>query len=55
VLPLRLWLNLAVTQRDCAIGEFFPSWIVADHNNCPSILINLTTEDLTDVPPRFGI
>jgi hypothetical protein len=55
VLPLCLWLNLTVTQSDCAIGKFFPSRIVADDNHCSSILIDLAAEDLTDIPPRFGI
>jgi hypothetical protein len=54
-LPLCLWLNLTVTQSDCAIGKFFPSRIVADDNHCSSILIDLAAEDLTDIPPRFGI
>jgi len=46
---------MAVTQSDCAIGKFFPARIVADDNNGSSILINLTPEDLTNVPPCFGI
>jgi hypothetical protein len=55
VLPLCLWLDLAVTQSDRAVGKFFPSRIVADDNHCSSILINLAAEDLTDISPRFGI
>src|SRR6267378_8052965 len=48
-------LDLAIAERDRSIGKFTPSWVVANHNNRSSILVDLFTQNSTDVPPSFCI
>jgi hypothetical protein len=48
-------LNLAITQRDGAVGEFSPARIMAHDNNSSPMLIDLIPKDLADVFSSLGV
>jgi hypothetical protein len=52
---LHLFFHLTIAERDRAVGKLPPTRIMADHNNCSTLLADLLAEDFTDVLPGLSI